>query len=186
MRITHRAKAAKALVYILSLSFTTEVKAFEPPELTVIADFGGEPTRPYFVAIGAAEIPETEGIQRARTTPFSIADMLPVETPSLSPGRIAHRTLSVDAPTPIQPLFIVGNDPLSRQWLSLRKETLAALGATGLAVNVQTEAELQTLIEAAGHLRIDPVPGDTLAQSLGLTHYPVLLTPSSAGIELEQ
>lgn len=149
------------------------------PSLIVVADVGGEPARPYFVAIGGSGVPEHEWIQAARTAPYAIDDMLPVETPTLSPGRVERRSLSM--PPGFSPLFIVGDDPASLSWLAARGQTLLQMGASGLAVNVQSADSLQMLLDVVPGLRIDPVPGDELANRLELTHYPVLIT--AAGLE---
>ncbi|WP_061289969.1 integrating conjugative element protein [Azotobacter vinelandii] len=184
-----------AFCCLVSVAPPTQAQPQGPrPALTVLGDLGGEPARPYLVAIEAAGVPEEEGIQFARTTPYSVADLLPVETPSLSPGRVEDRVAALAiptsrgpvAPTAFPPLFIVGDDPLSLEWLALRRDRLAEIGATGLAVNVATEAGLQELIEASGGLRIDPAPGNDLASRLNLEHYPVLITRQSAGVGIEQ
>ncbi len=167
------------LVTVMTWSSAAMARPDGLPALTVVADFGGEPARPYFVAIGAAGVSEQEGIQAARTAPYSIADMLPMTTPSLSPGRVERRALSM--PAAFQPLFVVGDDPLSQSWLAARGQALMDMGASGLAVNVRSAESLQQLLDLVPGVRIDPVPGDDLAKRLELTHYPVLIT--SAGVE---
>lgn len=99
---------------------------------------------------------------------------LPVKTPSLSPGKVASRT--IDRPYLDHPLFIVGADPLSMRWLLLHQAQLKQLKAIGLAVNVETQAQLQQLQNAAGGLAIHPLAGDAIAAQLALAHYPVLIT----------
>lgn len=173
-----RAFAAGCLV-AMSWSCAALAQPAGLPSLTIVADLGGEPARPYFVAIGGAGVSEYEGVQAARTAPYSVDDMLPVSTPSLSPGRVERRTLSM--PPAFQPLFIVGDDPLSLSWLAARGPSLSQMGASGLAVNVQTAESLRSLQELVPDLRIDPVPGDDLANRLGLTHYPALIT--ATGVE---
>ena len=50
------------------------------------------------------------------------------------------------------------------------------MNAIGLVVNVKTIEELTTLREVVPSLTLIPTPGDDLAQRLGLSHYPVLIS----------
>lgn len=153
----------------------------ERPVLEVLADQGGEPARPYFVAIGMAGVPEDEGHapDPRAPLPFSEADMLPVTSERLSPGEVGFRPLEL--PGRMTPFFLVGDDPLSLRWVEARGEILRELGAVGLIVEVSTPEGLQRLREATPGLELRPTPGDDLAGRLGLAHYPVLVT--SRGLE---
>ncbi len=148
----------------------------ERPALEVLADHGGEPARPYFVAIGMAEVPEKEGYapDPRAPVPFSEADMLPVTSKRLSPGEVRMRPLEL--PSRMTPFFLVGDDALSLRWLETRGEVLRELNAVGLIVEVATQKGLERLREAAPGLELRPTPGDDLAGRLGLAHYPVLVT----------
>lgn len=148
----------------------------ERPSLKVLADHGGEPARPYFVAIGMAGIPEKEGYapDPRAPAPFDEADMLPVTSERLSPGEVRFRPLEL--PSRMTPFFLVGDDRLSLRWLETRREILRELNAVGLVVEVDTAEGLQRLREAAPGLELRPTPGDDLAGRLGLAHYPVLVT----------
>lgn len=151
------------------------------PVLEVLADHGGEPARPYFVAIGMANVPEAEGYVPTPSVPvaFSETDMLPVSSERLSPGEVGFRPLEL--PGRMTPFFLVGDDPLSLRWLEARGEILSELNAVGLIVQVATPEGLQRLRETAPGLELRPTPGDDLAGRLGLAHYPVLVT--SQGLE---
>jgi integrating conjugative element protein (TIGR03765 family) len=119
--------------------------------------------------------PQTLHIQTPVTANFDVQiDPLPVKTPSLSPGKVDSRT--IDRPYLDRPLFIVGADPLSIHWLRLHQAQLKQLNSMGLAVNVETQAQLQQLQNAAGGLAIHPLAGDAIAAQLALAHYPVLIT----------
>ena len=94
--------AAGILVAAMGWSQITLATPDNQTSLRVVADIGGESARPYYVAIGGAGVPEHEGIQVARTAPYSIEDMLPVVTNTLetSPGE----ALSTEPPlNPNQP-----------------------------------------------------------------------------------
>src|SRR5690606_8963302 len=68
--------------------------------------------------------------------------MLPVTSPSLSPGEVQSRTLPLPALTR---LFLVGDDPRSLAWLEHHAEQLRQLGAAGLAVEVEDMSALERI-----------------------------------------
>lgn len=103
------------------------------------------------------------------------AEMLPVVSWSLSPGPVESR--AIDVPS-LRPVFLVGDDSLSRSWLRLQRDKLRRLNALGLVVNVASPAGLAELRQLAEGLQLIPVTGDDLAALLGFSHYPVLVTSS--------
>lgn len=153
-----------------------DVAADLMPELTVVADHGGEPARPYFVAIGMAGVPESEGYVSEPSQTIIGMDMLPVISETLSPGRVEARPLELPAGT--TPFFLVGDDDLSLSWLEQRGDILRSMYAVGLVVNVQDAEGMKRLRSAASGLELRPVSGDDLAGRIGLSHYPVLITPT--------
>ncbi|KFF48754.1 hypothetical protein GY26_12115 [Gammaproteobacteria bacterium MFB021] len=175
-------------IALLSTSTWAQTSVDRPPglpQLTVIADHGGEPARPYYVAIKGAGVGEEEGYSpqlggEARPArPFGEQDMLPLESEQLTPGTVTPRQL--DLPGGFTPVFLVGDDDLSRQWLAQRGDILREMNAVGLVVQVADEPSLQALRNAAQGLEIRPVSGDGLAERLGLRHYPALI--SQRGID---
>lgn len=98
--------------------------------------------------------------------------MLPVSSPSLSPGEVQPRDLQLPALTR---LFLVGDDPRSLAWLEHHAEQLRQLGAAGLAVQVADMQALQRIRAAGPGLTILPVSGEDIARRLDLRHYPVLI-----------
>lgn len=121
--------------------------------------------------------PQTLHLQTSVTANFDVQiDALPVKTASMSPGKVESRT--IDRPYLDRPMFIVGADPLSMRWLLLHHAQLKQINAIGLAVNVETQAQLQQLQNAAGSLEIHPLAGDAMAKQLALQHYPLLITVS--------
>lgn len=102
--------------------------------------------------------------------------MLPVTSPSLSPGKLTPRSLELPG---LPRLFLVGDDPYSLAWLTQRRAALQQIGAVGLAVEVADAAALQRLRAAASGLTILPISGEDIARRLGLQHYPVLITGSA-------
>lgn len=141
-------------------------------ELTIVADFGGQSTATYFEGInnqGKEKIPQAESVP----APVAAMTALPVSTPELTPGKVDARALTLPG---MRPMFLIGDDDLSRRWLSLRRDVLGQLNAVGLVVNVASEGALNDLKKHADGLALVPVSGSDLAKRLGLSHYPVLLT----------
>ncbi|WP_435633453.1 integrating conjugative element protein [Carnimonas bestiolae] len=154
------------------------------PQLTVVADHGGRPARPFFAAISGSGVntpTQTEPKNQAGhpMPAASEADMLPVSSEHLTPGRVSPQRLQL--PRGFQPFFIVGNDGLSVRWLEQRGEALREMHAVGLIVNVASTQELEALKHVGGNLEMHPVKGDDLAQRLRISHYPVLI--SAQGLE---
>ncbi|WP_409319721.1 integrating conjugative element protein [Pseudomonas putida] len=107
--------------------------------------------------------------------PTTLNWVLPVHSARLSPGTVQTRMLSLPGMTP---LFLVGQDTTSLEWLSRHAQALQDLGANGLAVEVDDVRALRRIQTAAPRLNIWPVSGDDIAERLELEHYPVLITPT--------
>ncbi|HFG7806517.1 TPA: integrating conjugative element protein [Salmonella enterica subsp. enterica serovar Java] len=146
--------------------------------LTVVADLGGESTAPLFDAINN----ETNEFTPPRSlspppqlpsAPATVDEMLPVSTPEMTPGRVEARSLALAGMTPV---FLVGDDALSRDWLAQRRAELLRINATGLVVNVSDSAALRELQSQVPGLTLLPASASDIARRLQLTHYPVLIT----------
>ena len=139
----------------------------------VVYDSGAtEPIAPYLRALGRS--PRAPAPASPPPGAGPIEALLPIHTPGLSPGPVGSR--AVDLSTLQRPLFLVGVDERSLQWLARERQHLAALGAVGLAVEVADLAGWRRLTAAAQGLVLLPVSGAELAQRLALSHYPVLIT----------
>jgi len=79
------------------------------------------------------------------------------------------------------PLFLVGQDTASLEWLSRHAQALQELGANGLAVEVDDARALRRIQMTAPELNIWPVSGNDIAERLELEHYPLLITPTGLG-----
>ncbi|PLR35047.1 integrating conjugative element protein [Chimaeribacter californicus] len=147
--------------------------------LTVVADLGGEPTSDYFAAINnpAGEQAPPQSLTTP-TVPATVAAMLPVTTPELTPGPVEQQPLFLPG---MRATFLIGDDDLSRRWLALRRDRLLQLNAVGYVVNISEASALNTLKAHAEGLELVPVSGSDLATRLGISHYPVLI--SEKGIE---
>ncbi|MGD8205905.1 integrating conjugative element protein [Pantoea sp. FN0305] len=90
------------------------------------------------------------------------ARLLPVVIHNLHPGQQPRLALNLPGMTP---LFLIGDDPLSTEWLRQHRDALRILHATGLVVNVATLARLNALRAIAPALTLLPISA-----------YPVLIT----------
>ncbi|MDE9433493.1 integrating conjugative element protein [Xenorhabdus bovienii] len=151
-------------------------------ELNVIADLGGKDASLFYESINAEQSDESlSPVQNSSPEMAGEAAMLPVKTPELTPGKVADRALQLPG---IGALFLIGDDPGSRQWLSQNAAILTKLHAVGLVVNVSEMAGLQTLRASAPDLLLSPASGTELARRLQLQHYPVLITETALSQQL--
>lgn len=110
-----------------------------------------------------------------RPDPRALTWALPVHSTRLSPGAVPPRTLNLPGFTP---LFLVGQDSASLEWLAQHAQRLQELGASGLAVEVADAQALRRIQASTPGLDIWPVSGDDIAERLELQHYPVLIMPT--------
>jgi len=141
----------------------------------VIYDQG--PTRPlsdYVEPMPALAVPPPRSARNLNVP----APAYPVRTPGMSPGLVDARKTQMPQLV-AAPFFLVGNDPLSRDWLARFGGRLSKMGAVGFLVQVESDADLQSIRQLAPGLPITPLDASALAKTLGLSHYPVLV---SAGL----
>ena len=100
----------------------------------------------------------------------------PIVTPSMAPGKI---------PAPFRlnlkgwltgPVFFIGADPLSRDWLTQNRDRLTSAKASGVVVNVASFSEFRALQAQAPMLPMAPSSVESLASQLNLRIYPVIIT----------
>ncbi|MBF4067504.1 integrating conjugative element protein [Burkholderia pseudomallei] len=157
------------------------VRIASAQDLIVVGDDGGVSALPYYRALNllpespATVAPAAPLIPHA---PYREADLLPVHSVHLTPGRVIPRTLRAPG---LSPFFLIGDDAPSRAWLHARSDTLRTLGATGLVVNVGSAQALAALRRDAPGLTLVPAYGDDIATRLNLSHYPALVT--ATGVE---
>jgi len=148
-------------------------------ELIVVEDLGGESALPYYRAINLLPEADTSpllALPAIPVKPYGEEDMLPVKSTRLTPGPVIARALSAQG---LQPVFLIGDDRRSHEWLVQRGDVLRELHAVGLVVNVDSVDALQDLRQLAKDLTLAPVSGDQLAEMIGLQHYPVLITATA-------
>ncbi|MCP5443396.1 MAG: integrating conjugative element protein [Chromatiaceae bacterium] len=149
--------------------------------LTVIYDSGEtQPIAPFLDALESSDItaPRRPTIQPPQLGAADLATLLPIRSPGLTPGPVQPNTH--DRPF-TRPFFLIGSDNLSRQWLLEHRDRLKEIGAVGMLIQAETLDDLQTIAELAAGLSVMPASASDIAKVLGVSHYPVLITPH--GIE---
>ncbi len=150
-------------------------------ELIVIYDSGDtQPVAPFLEVFESAD--EISRQSPVATTPqIGAADpeaWLPIQSPGLTPGIVQARSHGQPF---ARPFFLIGSDTRSRQWLKDHRGRLKEIGAVGMLVQADTLDDLRTIAELADGLSILPASASDIAQALGISHYPVLI--SARGIE---
>ncbi len=149
--------------------------------LTVIYDSGNtQPIAPFFDAFESTEIAphDKQVTQRSQLGAADLASLLPIRSPGLTLGPVQPKTH--DRPF-TRPFFLIGSDALSRQWLLQHRARLKEIGAVGMLVQADTRDDLQAIAELAAGLSVMPTSASDIAKALGVSHYPLLITPH--GIE---
>ncbi len=173
-------------VLVLGLVMNSSVLA----ELAVIYDSGE--TRPLAPLLSPLLSKKTQSTAPAESNdqnpssksllgPATLSNLLPIRSPGLAVGdttdsQLNPETLARLAQGNPRPFFLIGSDALSVQWLVTHHDTLKALGAVGMLVQADTEADVRRVAEAAQGLSITLGSGSDLAAALGIHHYPVLIT----------
>jgi integrating conjugative element protein (TIGR03765 family) len=150
-------------------------------EVEVIYDSGmTEPLAPYLEAFGEAPAAGRIEGQHRPTGELGVADvtrLLPIRSPGLTPGPVTRRPVTLpNNGTLTQPFFLLGSDEKSRAWLVAHRGRLEAIGAVGMLVQAESVADLEAIAALAGGLPILPAPASDIARSLGIRHFPVLIS----------
>lgn len=160
-------------IHALSLIIASVYSQSVIAQPTIIADLGGESAVRFYESIQPVHSPDAPKHNNAVPGQLSEAQLLPVISHKFSVGKVNHQAMNLPG---ITPFFLVGYDDTSIHWLKSNRDKLLQLQATGLVINVKTEAELQALRDILPELSLMPAPADTLSERMGINHYPLLLT----------
>ena len=154
----------------------TDVLSGRAEPTMVIADLGGIPIDELLYPDGIEPNDEPEEAP-ALNDGWLSPGLYPVQTDLMSVGVISEAE-GRDIPSYLisQPIFIVGYDRASANWLINNVDILEQNQAVGLVVNVDTPEQMRELLRITEHrLMLQPVNGNRLAQSLKLYHYPAYI-----------
>lgn len=156
--------------------------------LTVIYDSGDTRSIAPFLAVFDADTTKQmrqSSVAPAAGPPGGVANptlQLPIRTPELTPGPVRPRPLPLPEGVALpRPFFLVGADPMSRDWLARHQARLAAIQAVGMLVEAETEEDVAAVTAIANGLPILPASASDIVPALKISHIPVLI--SERGIE---
>ena len=149
--------------------------------LVVVHDGGGTvDAAPYVELREISDARVAEALVRARAALAGLEpggiDVFPVRPDPLqpaSPTRIRVRGLTA-------PVFAIGADEASLEWLTAHAGELRERGAPGFVVSCRTEDGFGRIRDFAARLglSVDPLPGAALAEAFGAVSYPFVAEPS--------
>ena len=146
-------------------------------DLVVLYDSGQSwPIDRYLTPIltkGSDDPEMTQSESDPQLGPADLNTLLPVRSPSLSPGPVVSRAF--EAPVPMA-FFMIGSDAKSLHWLTMHRDYLERHGAVGLLVDAGSEDDLNAVANAADGLPITPASGEDIASALAIKHYPFAVT----------
>jgi integrating conjugative element protein (TIGR03765 family) len=107
---------------------------------------------------------------------FPLSTQLKADT-AAADRHTSARTAAVFNPSwMVQPIFVLGTDTSSLQWVQRHRHTLLSQGATGVVVQASSEREFKALQSLVPELTLVPAVGPWLEQALmaaGVSHYPL-------------
>lgn len=142
----------------------------------VIADVGGTPIDQLLYPDGVEPTEAVEAPPEMNNGWLS-SGLYPVRSELMSAGVISEfEARDVPAYLISQPLFIVGYDRASANWLINNVDVLEKNHAVGLVVNIESPEQMSELLRITDNrLLLQPANGDRLAQSIKLYHYPAYI-----------
>jgi integrating conjugative element protein (TIGR03765 family) len=99
----------------------------------------------------------------------------PVRTPSMRPGALQqNQALKLQSWLPT-PVFLVGTDDYSKQWMVRNRDFLARQKAAGIVIDADNLAAFRSIQQVGQGLPMAPSSAEDLARRLRLSVYPVLI-----------
>ncbi len=176
-------KWTKAFIWMLGIVCCQLLVASERPQIKVIHDGANTvPAKPYYQDIKVKQGNMDAAIENARTQLASLPTAqlqptmemyFPINTTQLKVGQPSQKIIKQLT----MPLFIIGMDEGSINWLKQNFLELKSIGARGVVVQAKSFkvfAELQREAITKGMI-ISAMPGDPLAKAYNISTYPVLL-----------
>lgn len=102
--------------------------------------------------------------------------MFPVEPEVIKRIVLPGTQLLKEFPALPRPLFVIGNDSFSLNWLRTNKQELERFQAAGVLTKVANQQEFEAIQREAAPLLLMPMPADALAAEMGVPGYPIMIT----------
>jgi integrating conjugative element protein (TIGR03765 family) len=165
---------------MMAMSALAQTNAVPYPPRTVpivIHDAGGTPIGQYLDRVTEEGSANSNQRPPAPNAVSTVIPVFPVVTTQAAPGRLPAPTRGKLKGGPGVPICILGDDPLSLQWLRINQPALQQMKATCLVASVRDEASWRNLQSLAGDLPLTPGSFDALATAMGISVYPILVSP---------
>jgi len=108
---------------------------------------------------------------------LGLQERVPYHTPNMKPSLVKTRRNTIQSQTAyLPPLFLIGTDTLSRDWLVQHKALLIRRKAQGILVEAKSVMVVKKMRQLAIGLRLHTVSAYELARHLKLRYYPVLIS----------
>lgn len=153
------------------------VYAIPAAALTVIqVDGPVTDIQPYLVHIQPKQQPLTgEDMMLTNTGTHVFAPSLPVKPAPLKVGKIKRQLAHY--PNLVQPIFLIGKDATSLDWLEKHKTRLQKLKAIGFLIEANTPEEWKSIqASVPPEITIIPANGSIFVKRFKIEHYPVLIS----------
>jgi len=112
--------------------------------------------------------------------PAGDMDIFPIRTPQMRPGHLGASQPAAEVAARLRglsrPFCLIGSDELSLRWLAGNRSDLLEMGAICMLVEAETVNDLSTVLQHARGIPMTPASASDLAEHLGLSVYPVLIT----------
>jgi len=141
--------------------------------LIVVDDRGGPSALPYYQDLAPQPTPEQTD---EKNLGVQSTGAFPVRSDRLTLGTMRGRVINAPG---LQPMFVIGDDSISRMWLTRHEARLQQLQAVGIVVNVASAERFAKVRGWAAGLEMMPASADDLAERLGVSHYPLLITATT-------
>lgn len=165
--------------WVFSVGLSLLMSSAPARAATVIHDSGETiPLEPYLAPLQSdlTQITVDKGELDTSHTNLSVDALLPLHTPEMEPGIVISRPWESVPKAFFRPVFLIGSDQYSRQWLTENRRYLHQIGAVGLLVQADSREDLESIIAISDGMEIMPASGSDIARNLGLEYYPVLIT----------
>lgn len=151
----------KSLLLMAIFSATTS-----NAEMVVIADKGGIPISKVISSSSFSDGTEKTEIK-------SLHSQYPITTKSMTVGRVTESEANINYSLSPKPMFIIGYDVVSINWLKENRDFLADKSAVGFVINVDNDEQMRELDKIAGaDIVMQPMSGEGMARNLNIRHYP--------------
>jgi len=140
--------------------------------------YEGGPTVPvgHYLASLFEQEPLPRSSDKNTTRAAALPVTFPVITASMRPGRLESSVRLRTAGWLAAPMFIVGDDTISKQWLVTNRASLLRSGAAGLVVNAATFDGFRALRALAPDVPMAPGAIEDFASQAGLSVYPLFVS----------